>query len=87
MLIPLNDTGRHRKGRAAAAAPPKFSAKGVTKVKSHGVYELKPSIVAKSTQVTMTPSLGLHLTSPKNASLGLGKLESAEPCLSLINTL
>ena len=58
MLIPLNDTGRHRKGRAAAAAPPKFSAKGVTKVKSHGVYELKPSIVAKSTQVTVTPSLG-----------------------------
>ena len=56
-----------------------FPAKGVTKVKSHGVYELKPSIVAKSTQVTMTPSLGLHLTSPKNASLGLGKLESAEP--------
>ena len=62
MLIPLNDTGRHRKGRAAAAAPPKFSAKGVTKVKSHGVYELKPSIVAKSTQVTWTPSLGLHFT-------------------------
>ena len=39
-----------------------FPAKGVTKVKSQGVYELKPSIVAKSTQVTWTPSLGLHFT-------------------------
>ncbi len=57
-----------------------------TKVKSHGLYELKSGMFAKSTQVTtvtLTPSLGLHFTWPKNASLGLEELESSEPCLNL----
>ena len=31
-----------------------------TKVKSHGLYELKSGMFAKSTQVTWTPLLGLH---------------------------
>ena len=45
------------------------------KVKSHGLYELKSGMFAKSAQVTWTPSLGLHFTLLKNASLALEKLE------------
>ena len=60
MSIPLNDTGRYRKGRAAEAADSKKTSERcdqASKVKSHGLYELKSGMFAKSTQVTMTPSL------------------------------
>jgi hypothetical protein len=51
-LIPLNDNGRYPKGERREAAQ-KNPAKGVTNVKSQGVYELKPGMFAKYTQVEL----------------------------------
>jgi hypothetical protein len=67
--IPLNDTGRYRKGRACQLRTLKNRNSVTTKVKSHGLYELKSGMFAKSTQVTWTPLLGLHSLEWKTTDL------------------
>ena len=61
--IPLNDTGRYRKGRACQLRTLKNRNSVTTKVKSHGLYELKSGMFAKSTKWLGPPYLDFtHLS-------------------------
>ena len=83
--IPLNDTGRYRKGRACQLRTLKNRNSVTTKVKSHGLYELKSGMFAKSTQVTWTPLLGLHSLEWKTTDLHFKNW--SEESLALVHTI